>query len=62
MDVTAHDASRSDGWETWSRIRLAIVGLVLCVPIAIMSSSWLQSGDRVDGARSSRMVVEESAT
>ena len=42
MDVTAHDASRPDGWETWSRIRLAIVGLVLCVPIAIMSSSWLQ--------------------
>jgi len=48
MDVTAHDASRSDGWETWSRIRLAIAGLVLCVPIAIMSSPGLQ---RTTGAR-----------
>ena len=35
--------TRSDGWEIWSRIRLAIVGLVLCLPIAIMSSPWLQA-------------------
>ena len=48
MDVTANDASRSDGWEAWSRIRLAIAGLVLCVPIAIMSSTWLQ---KVTGSR-----------
>ncbi len=41
--MTAHNARHSDGWEIWSRIRLAIVGLVLCLPIAIMSSPWLQS-------------------
>jgi hypothetical protein len=43
MDATAHATSRSDGWETWSRIRLAFVGLVLCLPIAVMLSPWLQA-------------------
>ena len=43
MDVIAHNAATSSGWETWRRIRLALAGLALCVPIAIMSSAWLQS-------------------
>jgi alginate O-acetyltransferase complex protein AlgJ len=42
MDVNVHSARRSDGWEMWSRLRLAIIGLVLWAPIAIMSSPWLQ--------------------
>jgi hypothetical protein len=41
--VTAHETNRFDAWEIWSRIRLAILGLVLCLPIAIMSSPWLRS-------------------
>lgn len=35
-------ARRFDGWETGSRVRLALVGLVLCLPITVMSSPWLQ--------------------
>ena len=43
MDVTAHTARPSDSWEIWSRIRLALVGVVLCLPIAVMSTPWLQA-------------------
>ena len=34
---------RADRWEIWSRVRLALAGVVLCVPIAIMASPWLQA-------------------
>ena len=36
-------AGRPDGWEIASRIRLVLLALVLCAPIAVMSSPWLQS-------------------
>jgi len=35
-------ARRYDGWKIGSRIRLALVGLVLCLPIVVMSSPWLR--------------------
>ena len=35
-------ARRYDGWQIGSRIRLALVGLVLCLPIVVMSSPWLR--------------------
>jgi len=35
-------ARRFDGWQFGSRVRLALVGLVLCLPIAVMSSPWLR--------------------
>jgi len=41
--MTISAARRLDGWEIVSRARLALVGLVLCLPIAVMSSPWLQS-------------------
>ena len=42
MDIAAHAARPADGWQLWWRIRLAVVGAVLCLPIAVMSSPWLQ--------------------
>jgi alginate O-acetyltransferase complex protein AlgJ len=41
--VNAPSAHPVDRWEIWSRLRLTILGLVLCLPIAVMSSPWLQS-------------------
>ena len=35
-------ARRVDGWEIAARLRLAVVGFVLCVPLAAMSIPWLQ--------------------
>ena len=43
MDAIAHTAPRPDRWEIGSRIRLALVGLALFVPLATMSIPWLQS-------------------
>ena len=43
MDVTAHASRHADGWQLWSRIRLVIVGLVLCVPLVVMSTPWLRA-------------------
>ena len=43
MDTTAHTAPRSDGWQWWARIRVAIAGVVLSLPMAVMSSPWLQA-------------------
>jgi hypothetical protein len=43
MDATAHAARPADGWEVWSRIRLALAGVVLCLPIAVMTIPWLQA-------------------
>ena len=43
MDATVPALSRSDEWRWWARIRLAILGVVLCLPMAVMSSPWLQA-------------------
>jgi len=43
LDTIAHTAPRSDGWERWARVRLALVALLLCLPLAVMSIPWLQS-------------------
>jgi hypothetical protein len=43
MDAIAHAARGPDRWEMGSRIRLALVGFVLCLPLAVMSTPWLHS-------------------
>jgi hypothetical protein len=41
--VTTHSgARRFDGLELGSRVRLALLALVPCLPLAVMSSPWLQ--------------------